>query len=70
MPKGKLVPRPYKVTVRFGEPMLIKAHPKFRATWQSAADEVRDAVLQLGGFVAASASPTPAEPPAGEEGEG
>jgi 1-acyl-sn-glycerol-3-phosphate acyltransferase len=63
MPKGKVVPRPYKVTVRFGEPLLLKAHPKFRATWQSAADEVRDAVLQLGGFVTSAArSPTPAEP--------
>jgi 1-acyl-sn-glycerol-3-phosphate acyltransferase len=72
MPKGKLVPRPYKVTVRFGEPMLIKAHPKFRATWQSAADEVRDAVLQLGGFVASAAgSPAPADPPPeGEEEKG
>lgn len=49
MPKGKVVPRPFKVTVRFGEPMLIKAHPKFRATWQTAADEVRDAVIALGG---------------------
>jgi 1-acyl-sn-glycerol-3-phosphate acyltransferase len=67
MPKGKLVPRPYQVTVRFGEPRMVKAHPKFRATWQSAADEVRDAVLQLGGYVASAArSPTPAEPPEGE----
>jgi 1-acyl-sn-glycerol-3-phosphate acyltransferase len=66
MPKGKVVPRPFKVTVRFGAPMLIKAHPKFRATWQSAADEVRDAVLQLGGFTAA-ASPTPAQAPTENE---
>ncbi|NNJ13243.1 1-acyl-sn-glycerol-3-phosphate acyltransferase [Chloroflexales bacterium ZM16-3] len=71
MPKGKHFPRPYKVTVRFGEPMLIKAHPKFRATWQSATDEVREAVLQLGGF-ASVAAPTPAVAPeesAEEKGE-
>ncbi|MBX0330613.1 1-acyl-sn-glycerol-3-phosphate acyltransferase [Oscillochloris sp. ZM17-4] len=65
MPKGKVVPRPYRVTVRFGEPMLVKAHPKHRATWQSAADEVRDAVLHLGGLVSV-AGPTPADAP--EEG--
>jgi 1-acyl-sn-glycerol-3-phosphate acyltransferase len=50
LPKGVMLPRPFKVTVRFGQPMQIKAHPKLRATWQSAADEVRDAVLQLGGL--------------------
>lgn len=50
MPKGKIVPRPVRVTVRFGEPMQIKAHPKFRATWQSAADEIREAILQLGDY--------------------
>jgi 1-acyl-sn-glycerol-3-phosphate acyltransferase len=61
MPKGKVVPRPHRVTVRFGEPMLVKAHPKLRATWQSAADEVRDSVLQLGGFVGV-AGPTPVDP--------
>lgn len=49
MPKGKFIPRPHQVTVRFGEPRLIKAHPRFRATWQSAADEVREAVVALGG---------------------
>jgi 1-acyl-sn-glycerol-3-phosphate acyltransferase len=66
MPKGKVLPRPYKVTVRFGAPMMVKAHPKFRATWQSAADEVREAVMQLGGF-AATASPTPAQAPDSDE---
>lgn len=50
MPKGKLIPRPVKVTVRFGAPLMIKAHPKFRATWQSAADEIREAVVALGGY--------------------
>lgn len=49
MPKGKFVPRPFRVTVRFGAPMQIKAHPRFRATWQSAADEVREAVVALSG---------------------
>lgn len=49
MPKGKFIPRPHQVTVRFGEPRLIKAHPRFRATWQSAADEVREVVVALGG---------------------
>lgn len=50
MPKGVLVPRPIKVTVRFGEPVYPKAHPRFRATWQSAADEVREAIVQLGNY--------------------
>ncbi|GIV94423.1 MAG: 1-acyl-sn-glycerol-3-phosphate acyltransferase [Chloroflexus sp.] len=50
MPKGKVVPRPYRVTVRFGEPLYLKAHPKLRATWQTAADEVRDAIIQLSGM--------------------
>jgi 1-acyl-sn-glycerol-3-phosphate acyltransferase len=50
MPKGKVIPRPFRVTVRFGKPMQIKAHPKFRATWQRASDEAREAVLALGGL--------------------
>ncbi|HMQ31836.1 MAG TPA: lysophospholipid acyltransferase family protein [Chloroflexaceae bacterium] len=63
MPKGKLVPRPVQVTVRFGEPMQIKAHPRFRATWQSAADEIREAILQLGDYPAAPVAPGgPGEP--------
>lgn len=63
MPKGVLIPRPAKAVVRFGAPLVLKAHPRFRATWQSAADEVRDAIVQLGNF----AEPAPAaaaEPPA------
>lgn len=52
MPKGKLIPRPVQVTVRFGEPLLLKPHPKFRATWQSAADEIREAVAHLGDYPA------------------
>jgi 1-acyl-sn-glycerol-3-phosphate acyltransferase len=59
MPKGKLIPRPAKVTVRFGEPILPKAHPRFRATWQSAADEVREAIVHLGDY--------PVEAPAGPQ---
>ncbi|MFV9506705.1 MAG: lysophospholipid acyltransferase family protein [Oscillochloridaceae bacterium umkhey_bin13] len=63
MPKGKFIPRPRQVTVRFGEPLLIKAHPRFRATWQSAADEIREAILHLGDYpVAAGATnDSPAE---------
>lgn len=48
MPKGKIIPRPVKVHVTFGAPLHPKAHPKFRATWQSAADEVRAAIIELG----------------------
>ncbi|MEI6776091.1 MAG: lysophospholipid acyltransferase family protein [Chloroflexales bacterium] len=66
MPKGKVMPRPFKVTVRFGEPMLVKAHPKFRATWKSAAAEVREAVLQLSGLVPVADLPVPTEAPAEE----
>jgi len=67
MPKGKIVPRPAKVTVRFGEPIFPKAHPRFRATWQSAADEIRDAIVQMGDFPApAPAAAAPSEPPAPE----
>jgi 1-acyl-sn-glycerol-3-phosphate acyltransferase len=53
MPKGKVIPRPYRVTVRFGEPLYLKAHPKLRATWQTAADEVREAIIQLSGVTVA-----------------
>lgn len=69
MPKGKLLPRPFKATVRFGEPLLIKAHPKLRATWQSAADEIRAAVVALGDYqelapVAVGPTKEPAPPEA------
>jgi 1-acyl-sn-glycerol-3-phosphate acyltransferase len=57
MPKGTFIPRPFRVMVRFGAPMQIKAHPKFRATWQSAADEIRAAIIELGDYpVAAGAA--------------
>ncbi len=62
MPKGKFIPRPARALVRFGEPLFPKAHPKFRATWQSAADEVREAIVQLGGY--AEAAPAEAAPAA------
>lgn len=47
MPKGKTVPRPRRMKVRFGEPLHLQAHPRYRATWQTAADQVRDAVIAL-----------------------
>ncbi|PDW00505.1 lysophospholipid acyltransferase family protein [Candidatus Viridilinea mediisalina] len=50
LPKGVFIPRPFRARVRFGAPLQIKAHPKFRATWQSAADEIREAILQLGDY--------------------
>lgn len=56
MPKGRVIPLPYKVTVRFGAPMLLKAHPKLRATWQTAADEVREAIIQLSGTALTTSS--------------
>jgi 1-acyl-sn-glycerol-3-phosphate acyltransferase len=59
MPKGKFIPRPAKATVRFGAPIYPKAHPRFRATWQSAADEVREAIIALGDY--------PVEEPAAPE---
>jgi 1-acyl-sn-glycerol-3-phosphate acyltransferase len=67
MPKGKFIPRPARALVRFGEPLFPKAHPKFRATWQSAADEVREAIVQLGRYAepapaAAPGDPQPPEP--------
>lgn len=70
MPKGKVVPRPHKVIIRFGAPLYIKAHPRFRATWQSAADEVREAIVNLAGLntpepVVESEPETP--PPAEEQ---
>ncbi len=50
MPKGKLIPRPVQVNVRFGTSLQIKAHPRLRATWQSAADEIREAIRRLGDY--------------------
>ena len=47
MPKGALVPLPYTVQVYFGAPLSLQAHPDDRASWQTATDAVRAAVLQL-----------------------
>lgn len=63
MPKGVLIPRPRRVVVRFGEPLQLKAHPKFRATWQSAADEIRDAILHLGDYPVEPVAPGQPEEP-------
>lgn len=62
MPKGKFIPRPARATVRFGAPLILKAHPRFRATWQSAADEIRDAIVQMGDFPEPAAASAPGEP--------
>lgn len=47
MPKGKLLPRPFSVEVHFGAPLYLQAQPKVRASWQEAADQVRNAVVAL-----------------------
>ena len=47
MPKGAAAPRPLTVHVRFGPPLHLKASLDDRASWQAAADAVREAVLQL-----------------------
>lgn len=47
MPKGAAAPRPHTVHVRFGPPLHLQADLHDRASWQTAADAVREAVLQL-----------------------
>ncbi|GIK38576.1 MAG: 1-acyl-sn-glycerol-3-phosphate acyltransferase [Chloroflexota bacterium] len=47
MPKGAAAPRPLTVHVRFGPPLHLQADLNDRASWQTAADAVREAVLQL-----------------------
>jgi hypothetical protein len=47
MPKGAAIPRPRTIQVRFGRPLHLQADLKDRATWQAAANTVREAVLQL-----------------------
>lgn len=47
MPKGAAAPRPLTVHVRFGPPLHLQADLTDRASWQTAADVVREAVLQL-----------------------
>lgn len=49
LPKGTTIPRPLKVTVRFGSPITVRVEPHNRASEHAAARLVRDAVLQLGG---------------------
>lgn len=47
LPKGASFPRPRTVHVCFGPPLQLQADLKNRATWQAAADAVREAVVQL-----------------------
>lgn len=47
MPKGAAAPRPHTVHVHFGPPLHLQADLNHRASWQAAADAVREAVLQL-----------------------
>jgi 1-acyl-sn-glycerol-3-phosphate acyltransferase len=47
MPKGSVIPRPYQIQVRFGEPLYLHAQPENRESWQAAADAVRMAVIEL-----------------------
>ena len=48
LPKGKLIPRPYTVRVRFGAPLFLEASLDSRSSWHAAASAVRDAVIKLG----------------------
>lgn len=48
LPKGKFIPRPYTVHVRFGEPLRLEASLDSRSSWHAAANAVRDAVVKLG----------------------
>jgi 1-acyl-sn-glycerol-3-phosphate acyltransferase len=66
LPKGGGLPLPRRVAVRFGAPMYLQAGRRDRASWQAAADQVREAVVALG--AEGLAPPTPPEaPPADEE---
>jgi 1-acyl-sn-glycerol-3-phosphate acyltransferase len=48
LPKGAVLPRPYKVTVRFGPPLpSLQADPEDSSSWHAAAQVVRSAVFQL-----------------------
>lgn len=43
------LPRPYAVWVRFGVPLQhLRADPLDKASWRAAAEQVREAVIQLG----------------------
>ncbi len=47
MPKGSFFPIPYKVRVRFAPPLKLSATLDDRTSWQTAAEMVRVAVVQL-----------------------
>jgi 1-acyl-sn-glycerol-3-phosphate acyltransferase len=47
MPKGRSVPLPRRVRVTFGAPLRLQADRAQRATWQTAANQVREAVVAL-----------------------
>ena len=47
MPKGRSVPLPRRVRVTFGAPLRLEADRTQRATWQTAANQVREAVVAL-----------------------
>jgi 1-acyl-sn-glycerol-3-phosphate acyltransferase len=49
LPKGTVIPRPVRVTVRIGAPLLLDVAPNNRASEHAAANKVRDAVLALSG---------------------
>lgn len=48
LPKGKFIPRPYTVRVRFGAPLYLNATLDNRSSWHEAANTVREAVVELG----------------------
>lgn len=47
MPKGRSVPLPRRVRVTFGAPLHLEADRTQKATWQAAANQVREAVIGL-----------------------
>jgi 1-acyl-sn-glycerol-3-phosphate acyltransferase len=47
MPKGAVAPQPRAIEVRFGPPLRLAAQADDRASWQAAADAVREAVVAL-----------------------
>jgi 1-acyl-sn-glycerol-3-phosphate acyltransferase len=61
MPKGAVAPQPRAVEIRFGAQLLLAAAPDDRASWQAAADAVREAVIQLRDQAASAAATQPGE---------
>jgi 1-acyl-sn-glycerol-3-phosphate acyltransferase len=47
MPKGRSVPLPRRVRVTFGAPLRLEADRTEKSTWQTAANQVREAVVAL-----------------------